>query len=213
MNAFPSSRDAAIYDSEPSLVVLADQAHLDYWTTRLGASEAQLRHSVEQVGRECAMVQLHLSRSLRQAQAHRSAETPRPQQMDSHRARILVVDDQFGNRDNLETFLQGEGYITDSAGSGEHALMLISERLPDLILLDISMPGMGGLEVASFLKANEITADIPIIMVTAHAGRDQRLAGLSTGVEAYLTKPFDPQELALKVRNLLRLRAHAKSSP
>jgi CheY-like chemotaxis protein len=130
----------------------------------------------------------------------------------SQNARILVVDDQYGNRDLLETFLQGEGYITDSAGSGEHALMLIAERLPDLIVLDVSMPGMDGLELASFLKANQVTATIPIVMVTAHAGRDARLAGLSTGVEDYLSKPFDPPELALKIRNLLRLRANAQAA-
>lgn len=132
--------------------------------------------------------------------------------MSTKNSRILIVDDQFGSRDALELFLQGEGYITDSADNGKHALMKIAERLPDLIVLDITMPGMDGYEVAHLLKSNSDTADIPIIMVTGHSGRAAKVVGLSTGVEAYMTKPIDPAELGLKVRNLLRLRANAKSS-
>ena len=125
-------------------------------------------------------------------------------------ARILVVDDQFGNRDSLETFLQGQGYITESAGTGEHALRLIAQRAPDLILLDITMPGMDGYDVARRLKSDPATATIPIIMVTAHTSGSARLVGLETGAEDCLTKPYNPSELALKVRNLLRLGANAK---
>ena len=131
--------------------------------------------------------------------------------MTTKNSRILVVDDQFGSRDALELFLQGEGYITDSTDNGKHALMLIAERLPDLIVLDITMPGMDGYEVAHLLKSNSETADIPIIMVTGHSGRAAKVVGLSTGVEAYMTKPIDPAELRLNVRNLLRLRANAKA--
>ena len=126
-------------------------------------------------------------------------------------ARILVIDDLFGSRDSLETFLQGQGYITQSAGSGEHALKLVAQQAPDLILLDVTMPGMDGFEVARLLKADPATAAIPIIMVTAHTSGRARLVGLESGVEDFLTKPFDPSELALKVRNLLRLGASAKS--
>lgn len=125
-------------------------------------------------------------------------------------ARILVVDDQFGNRDSLEAFLQGEGYITESAGSGEHALRMIRQRQPDLILLDITMPGIDGFEVARQIKSDPDTAGIPIIMVTAHTSGSSRLVGLGVGAEDYLTKPFNPSELALKVRNLLQLKASAK---
>lgn len=132
--------------------------------------------------------------------------------MTTKNSRILVVDDQYGSRDAVETFLQHEGYITDSADSGKHALMLILERLPDLIILDIGMPGMDGYEVATLLKSNAETADIPIIMLTAHTGRAARLVGLNTGVESFMTKPVDLPELALKVRNLLRLRANAQAS-
>lgn len=130
--------------------------------------------------------------------------------MTIHNARILVVDDQFGNRDSLETFLQREGYITDSADSGKHALMLVAQQPPDLILLDISMPGMDGFEVATQLKSDPATAGIPIIIVTAHTAGSLRLVGLGAGVDDYLSKPFSPAELGLRVRNLLQLKADAK---
>lgn len=132
--------------------------------------------------------------------------------MTTKRSRILVVDDQFGSRDGMEMFLQAQGYITDCADSGKHALMKIGERLPDLVILDVSMPGIDGYEVAHLLKSNSVTADIPIIMVTAHTSRDARLAGLKKGVEDFMTKPVDTAELALKIRNLLRLRANAQAA-
>ena len=132
--------------------------------------------------------------------------------MTTKNSRILVVDDQAGNRDSMEMFLQGEGYITDGADSGKGALNSIAARLPDLILLDVGMPDMDGYEVATLLKSNSDTADIPIIMITANTGRAARLVGLHAGAEDYLTKPVDPSELALKVRNLLRLRANAQSA-
>lgn len=132
--------------------------------------------------------------------------------MTTKNSRILVVDDQAGNRESMEMFLQGEGYITDGADSGKVALNLIAERLPDLILLDVGMPDMDGYQVATLLKSNADTADIPIIMITANTGRAARLVGLHAGAEDYLVKPVDPSELALKVRNLLRLRANAQST-
>ena len=132
--------------------------------------------------------------------------------MTTRNSRILVVDDQFGNRDTIEAYLQGEGYITQSADSGKQAFKLIAERLPDLIILDITMPGIDGYQVATLLKSNSETADIPIIMITGLTSRDARLVGLKAGAEDYLTKPLDPAELGLKVRNLLRLRANSKKS-
>ena len=120
---------------------------------------------------------------------------------------ILIVDDEIQNRKLLETLLRPEGYRTLTASTGEDALNVIAEHSPDLILLDIMMPGIDGFQVAEILKAGTATSSIPIIMVTALADRDARLAGLNAGVEELLTKPVDRTELWLRVRNLLRLKA------
>jgi diguanylate cyclase (GGDEF)-like protein/PAS domain S-box-containing protein len=121
---------------------------------------------------------------------------------------ILIVDDEAQNRRLLAVLLRPEGYHTESAASGEEALNAIAHAAPDLILLDIMMPGIDGYQVASILKANPATANIPIIMVTAHDERSARLAGLEAGAEEFLTKPVDRTELWLRVRNLLRLKAY-----
>jgi diguanylate cyclase (GGDEF)-like protein/PAS domain S-box-containing protein len=123
-------------------------------------------------------------------------------------ATILIVDDEIRNRKLLVALLQPEGYVTVSAACGEEALALVAERAPDLILLDVLMPGMDGYQVASRLKADPATSSIPIIMVTARIERETRLAGLEAGAEDFLTKPVDRAELWLRVRNLLRLKAY-----
>jgi PAS domain S-box-containing protein len=121
-------------------------------------------------------------------------------------ATILIVDDEPYNRKLLETLLQPEGYATASVASGEEALAAIALRPPDLILLDIMMPGMDGYEVAHRLKASAATSNIPIILVTAQSDDSARLAGLDAGAEDFLTKPVGRTELWLRVRNLLRLK-------
>ena len=128
--------------------------------------------------------------------------------MTSPTATILIVDDEIQNRKLLEVLLRHEGYLTLSAANGEEALALIAQRAPDLILLDIMMPGMDGYQVASILKANPATSNIPIIMVTAEIDRSARLTGLNAGAEEFLTKPVDGAELQLRVRNLLHLKAY-----
>ena len=122
-------------------------------------------------------------------------------------ATILIVDDQPVNRRVLEALLAPEGYTTLSVGSGQEALDLIARRAPDLILLDVMMPGIDGHEVARRLKGDPSTSSIPIIMVTAVIGREARLAALAAGAEEFLTLPVDRAELWLRVRNLLRLKA------
>jgi diguanylate cyclase (GGDEF)-like protein len=119
---------------------------------------------------------------------------------------ILIVDDEPQNRRLLEALLAPEGYDTVTAATGEAALALVADSPPDLILLDIMMPGMDGYEVATALKANVLTAGIPIIMVSAQSDRNARLRGLEAGAEDFLTKPVDRGELWLRVRNLLRLK-------
>jgi PAS domain S-box-containing protein len=119
---------------------------------------------------------------------------------------ILIVDDESQNCRLLEALLEPEGYDTRTAASGEEALVSIAKDPPDLILLDVMMPGLDGRQVAKALKIDPATANIPIIMVTAQPDREARLAGLEAGAEDFLTKPVDRVELWLRVRNLLRLK-------
>ncbi|MGY2044859.1 EAL domain-containing response regulator [Pseudomonas pergaminensis] len=127
--------------------------------------------------------------------------------MASQPATLLIVDDEPQVRKLLETLLQHEGYQTLTAGSGEEALQLVAQRPPDLILLDIMMPGMDGYEVASQLKGDETTAGIPIIMLSALSEPSARVSGLEAGAEEFISKPVERVELWLRVRNLLRLKA------
>lgn len=119
---------------------------------------------------------------------------------------ILIVDDEIQNRKLLVTMLSPHGYNTLTAANGKEALSQIAKCRPDLILLDIMMPGMDGFQLAEMLKSSPDTSDIPIIMVTALPDRGARTAGLSAGAEDFLTKPVDRIELSLRVRNLLRLK-------
>ena len=122
---------------------------------------------------------------------------------------ILIVDDELINRKLLDVLLKHEGYQTQCAASGEEALLMIEQRAPDLILLDVMMPDLDGYEVARILKAHPASLNIPIIMVSAQNERTARLAGLNAGAEEFLTKPIDRDELWLRVRNLLRLKSEA----
>ncbi len=122
-------------------------------------------------------------------------------------AKVLIVDDSAINGRLLQALLAPEGYTTQCAVSGPAALAFIAECPPDLILLDVAMPGMDGYAVAEKLKADVSTCDIPIIMVTGKVDAASRLAGLEAGAEEFLIKPIDRAELWLRVRNLLRLKA------
>jgi len=132
--------------------------------------------------------------------------------MASQPATLLIVDDEPQVRKLLETLLQHEGYQTLTAASGEEALQLVAKQPPDLILLDIMMPGMDGYEVASQLKGDAATASIPIIMLSALSESSARVSGLETGAEEFISKPVERVELWLRVRNLLRLKSPRRST-
>ena len=108
------------------------------------------------------------------------------------RASILIVDDESSNRRLLEVLLEPEGYRTRTAAGGQEALECIAHNPPDLILLDVMMPGMDGRQVAHIIKADPTTRNIPIIMVTAQTDREARLAALDAGAEEFRNKPVDP---------------------
>ena len=125
-----------------------------------------------------------------------------------HPARILIVDDELHNRRLLEVMLGPEGFHLLTAASGEEALAMVAQEHPDLILLDIMMPGMDGYRVVCEIKGDPATRNIPVIIVSALDDRLARMRGLSAGAEDFLTKPVDRVELFMRVRNLLRLKAY-----
>jgi adenylate cyclase len=121
--------------------------------------------------------------------------------------RILVADDQPMNVDILQTRLAVHGYELLTAADGEEALGVARAQLPDLILLDIMMPKMDGLEVCRLLKGDAALPFMPIILVTAKADTKDIVAGLEAGADEYLTKPVDQAALVARVKSMLRIKA------
>ena len=115
--------------------------------------------------------------------------------------RILVVDDDTKTVELVKLYLNRDGYKVLTAYDGIEALRLAREGRPDLIVLDLLLPGIDGLEVCRTLRAE---SDVPIIMLTAKAAEQNRLIGLDLGADDYVTKPFSPKELAARVRAVLR---------
>ncbi len=118
--------------------------------------------------------------------------------------RILVVDDSETNLLLLSSILQLDGYDIETVQSGPEALQEAWLRIPDLVLLDIMMPEMSGLEVCQLLKADERTSDVPVIFLTALGDVPDRVAGLEVGGDDYIAKPFHPDELRARIRAALR---------
>ena len=119
------------------------------------------------------------------------------------KVKILIVDDNIDTVELLTKRFRAEGYEIAAAHDGEEALRKVREYVPDLVVLDIMMPKIDGLEVCRQLKDDEITKHIPILMLTAKSEVSEKVKGLDTGADGYLTKPFDYKELAARVRSLL----------
>lgn len=120
------------------------------------------------------------------------------------RETILVVDDEADVLDLVRYHLIRAGFDVDVASSGTAALLAARQRRPDAIVLDIMLPQMSGTEVFRKLRLEIDTAQIPVLMLTAKGLLSERIAGLELGVDDYITKPFSPRELVLRVQNLLR---------
>jgi putative two-component system response regulator len=123
---------------------------------------------------------------------------------------ILIVDDEVINRELLEDLLESFGHRSESVTNGIEALARLYEtdslELPDLILLDVMMPGMNGFEVARIIRNNEITADLPIVMVTALSSREDRLRAVEAGANDFIAKPIDVTELRVRITSLLKMK-------
>lgn len=122
-------------------------------------------------------------------------------------ANILVVEDESAIQELLAFNVAQCGYRALQAGDADSALALINRALPDLILLDWMLPGMSGVELARRLRADQRTHNIPIIMLTARTDERDKVLGLESGADDYITKPFSPRELMARIRAVLRRRA------
>src|ERR671924_1259333 len=121
-------------------------------------------------------------------------------------SKILIVDDEPFNVDYLAQELQDLGYVTASASDGREALEKVATDAPDLILLDIMMPIMDGLTVCRILKGNDETRLIPIVIMTALDGIDDRIKGIEAGADDFLTKPVNQRELLARIQTALQLK-------
>ena len=119
-------------------------------------------------------------------------------------AKLLLVEDDPALLELLEYRFRNEGYDVRATPDGDEALMLAAEDAPDLVILDWMIEGTSGLEVCRRLRRDKATAHVPIIMLTAREAEDDRIRGLDTGADDYLTKPFSPRELMARVSAVMR---------
>ncbi len=122
---------------------------------------------------------------------------------------MLVVDDEPTVREVVAGYLRRDGHVVSEAADGPTALALLASEPPDLVVLDMMLPGVNGLDI---LRSIRQTGDMPVIMLTARAEESDRVAGLELGADDYVVKPFSPRELAARVNGVLR-RAAPKTSP
>ncbi len=124
---------------------------------------------------------------------------------------MLVVEDDADIAQLLVHYLDKAGFSTDVLSSGHEALAAIAARPPDLLILDLMLPQVDGLEVCRITRSNQASASIPIIMLTARGEESDRIVGLELGADDYIAKPFSPNELVARVRALLRRAKRAAS--
>src|SRR5205823_12698178 len=127
-------------------------------------------------------------------------------------ARILIVEDDPDIAELVARYLEKAAFETDRAASGRDALQMIAVNPPALVVLDLMLPHVDGLEICRRLRSDQKTAAIPLIMLTARAEESERIVGLEMGADDYLAKPFSPNELVARVRALLR-RAQRQDAP
>ena len=121
-------------------------------------------------------------------------------------ASILVVEDDIVMRDGVCEILELAGYTVNVASNGKEALELLEKVAPELIVSDIMMPKLTGYQLVEVLKAEDSTSHIPIILLTAKSTQEDKISGLKAGADAYLVKPFNKEELLVRVENLIKLR-------
>ena len=127
---------------------------------------------------------------------------------------ILIVDDEEDILELLKVNLKNEGYNILQTMTGEEAIKIAKQSSPDLIVLDLMLPGIDGLEVTKYLRKTEATEDIPIVMLTAKGEESDIVTGLELGANDYMSKPFSPRELTARIRAILRRRTrHSKEAP
>jgi two-component system phosphate regulon response regulator PhoB len=127
--------------------------------------------------------------------------------------RILVVEDEPDITEVLEFNLERAGFKVEAEARGDTALEAIRKRPPDLLVLDLMLPGLDGLELARILKRDPALARLPIVMLTARGEELDRIVGLELGADDYIAKPFSPREVVLRIKAVLRRRTGSESDP
>lgn len=123
------------------------------------------------------------------------------------RKKIIIVDDEKDIRSLIEKILGEDSYDILQAKDGQELFDLLEKNQPDLILLDVMMPGVNGYEICHLLKRNSDTAAIPVVMLTVLSGPQDASKGMAMGASAYLTKPFDPDDLGQEIENIINLKS------
>src|SRR6185369_16951004 len=130
--------------------------------------------------------------------------TPGGARAKTNKRKVLVVEDEKDIRDLIRYNLEQDGFAVLDTDEGELALALVKRERPALVILDIMLPGMSGLEICRAIRQDDETADLPILMLTARAAEVDKVVGLEMGADDYVTKPFSPRELLARIKAVLR---------